>query len=136
MVEMTAAAVRDDRDIEEALASLAREPNGGLVVDGDAFTTSHRERIIALAALNRLPAIYPFRFYAKEGGLSSYGVDFNDQFRQAAAYADCILRGTKPSDLPVQAATKYELLINLKTARAMKLDVSPDMLSIADEIIE
>jgi putative ABC transport system substrate-binding protein len=136
MVEMTAAAVRDDSEIEEALAALGREPDGGFVVDGDGFTTSHRARTVAVAARHRLPAIYPFRIHAVEGGLISYGVDFIDQFRQAASYVDRILRGDKPADLPIQAATKYELVINLKTAKAMGLHISSDMVSIADEVIE
>jgi putative ABC transport system substrate-binding protein len=135
-VELTAAAVRNDADIADVLAALSREPNGGLIVNGDAFTSVHREWIIAVAARHRLPAIYPFRFYATDGGLISYGIDMIDQYRQAATYVDRILRGEKPADLPVQAPTKFELVINLKTARAMGLDVSRDMLSIADEVIE
>jgi len=134
-VELTAAAVRNDADIADVLAALSREPNGGLIVNGDAFTSVHREWIIAVAARHRLPAIYPFR-YATDGGLISYGIDMIDQYRQAATYVDRILRGEKPADLPVQAPTKFELVINLKTARAMGLDVSRDMLSIADEVIE
>jgi putative ABC transport system substrate-binding protein len=118
------------------LAAFAREPNGGLVINGDAFTSVHREQIIAVAARHRLPAIYPYRFYATDGGLISYGVDMIDQYRQAATYVDRILRGEKPADLPVQMPTRFELVINLKTARAMGLDVSRDMLSIADEVIE
>ena len=135
-VELTAAAVRNDADIADVLAALSREPKGGLIVNGDAFTSVHREWIIAVAARHRLPAIYPFRFYATDGGLISYGIDMIDQYRQAATYVDRILRGEKPADLPVQAPTKFELVINLKTARAMGLDVSRDMLSIADEVIE
>ncbi len=136
MIEMIAAAVRDDSDLEEALATLTREPNSGLVVGGDNFTVSHRKQIIALAARYRLPAIFPVISFAAEGGLISYGVDFADGFRQAAGYVDRILRGAKPADLPVQAPVRYELVINLKTARAMGLDVSADMLSIANEVIE
>ena len=135
-VQLTAAAVRDDRDVADVLAAFARKPNGGLIVNGDAFTSVHREQIIAVAARNRLPAIYPYRFYAADGGLISYGVDMIDQYRQAATYVDRILRGEKPADLPVQMPTRFELVINLKTARAMGLDVSRDMLSIADEVIE
>ena len=134
-VELTAAAVRNDADIADVLAALSREPKGGLIVNGDAFTSVHREWIIAVAARHRLPAIYPFR-YATDGGLISYGIDMIDQYRQAATYVDRILRGEKPADLPVQAPAKFELVINLKTARAMGLDVSRDMLSIADEVIE
>jgi putative ABC transport system substrate-binding protein len=120
----------------EISGSFAREPDGGLIINGDAFTSAHRERIIAAAARHRLPGIYPFSFYATEGGLISYGVDMIDQYRQAASYVDRILRGEKPADLPVQAPTKFVLVMNLKTAKAMGLNVSPDMLSIADEVIE
>jgi putative ABC transport system substrate-binding protein len=136
MVEMTAAAVRDDAEVEEALAALGREPNGGLVVNGDGFTTNHRALTVAVAARHRLPATYPFRIHAVEGGLISYGVDFVEQFRQAASYVDRILRGDRPADLPVQAATKYELVVNLKTARALGLTISEQFLNLADEVIE
>jgi putative ABC transport system substrate-binding protein len=135
-VELIATAVRDKSDVEDALAALARVPNSGLVVNNDAFNTAHRARIIALATLHRLPAIYPFRFYATDGGLMSYGYDAIDQFRQAASYVDRILRGDKPADLPVQTPTRYEMVINLKTARAIGLDVPPDLLALADEVIE
>jgi putative tryptophan/tyrosine transport system substrate-binding protein len=136
MIDMIAAAVRNDTELENAVESLAREPNGGLVVGGDAFTTGPRKTIIALASQHRVPAIYPAEFEAKDGGLISYGIDYPDGYRQAAGYVDRILRGAKPADLPVQAPTKYELVINLKTAKAMGLDVSADMLSIANEVIE
>jgi len=135
-VEMIAAAVRDERDVEEALAALARLQNGGLLVNADAFTLHHRQQIIDLATQHRLPAIYSSRSYAMDGGLMSYGIDPIDPYRQAASYVDRILRGEKPADLPVQAPTRFELVINLRTARAMGLDVSRDMLSIADEVIE
>jgi putative ABC transport system substrate-binding protein len=135
-VEVIAAAVRDDSELEEALATLAREPRNGFVLEADAFTADHRRQIIALAARYRLPAIYWSRFFATDGGLISYGIDYPDRFRQAAGYVDHILRGAKPADLPVQAPTKYELVINLKTARAMGLDVSADLLSFANEVIE
>jgi putative tryptophan/tyrosine transport system substrate-binding protein len=118
------------------LAALACVPNSGLVVNADAFTGAHRTRIIALATLHRLPAIYPFRLYASEGGLMSYGYDVTEQFRQAASYVNRILRGEKPADLPVQTPTRYEMVINLKTARAIGLDVPPNVLAIADEVIE
>jgi len=136
MVEMIAAAVRDDSELENAMATLAREPNAGLTVGGDAFTLDHRKQIIALADRYRLPAIYAGDFFAREGGLMSYGVDFADGYRQAAGYVDRILRGAKPADLPVQAPVRYDLVINLKTARAIGLNVSADMLSIANEVIE
>jgi putative ABC transport system substrate-binding protein len=136
MLELTAAAVRDDDEVEDALANLARASNAGLIVNGDAFTAVHRERIIAVATRYRLPAVYPFRFDATDGGLLSYGIDPVEPFRQAATYVDRVLRGDKPADLPVQAPTKFELIVNLKTARAIGLNVSPDLLSIADEVIE
>ena len=135
-VGLIATAVRDDSDIEDALAALARVPNSGLVVNSDAFAAAHRARIIALATLHRLPAIYPSRFYAKDGGLMSYGYDAIDQWRQAASYVDRVLRGEKPADLPVQTPTRYEMVINLKTARALGLDVPPNLLAVADEVIE
>jgi putative ABC transport system substrate-binding protein len=135
-VELSAAAVRNDEDVTEVLADFAREPNGGLIIHGDAFTSAHRERIIAVAARHRLPAIYPYSFYARDGGLISYGADIIDQYRQAGTYVDRILRGAKPADLPVQAPTRFELVINLKTAKAIPIDVSRDMLSIAVEVIE
>jgi putative tryptophan/tyrosine transport system substrate-binding protein len=136
-VELIAAAVHDQTEIDGALATLAREPNYGLIVMPDAFTRLHRERIIAIAAKHRLPVIYPDRSFATVGGLISYGSESPDVgYRQATSYVDRILRGEKPADLPVQALTKYELVINLKTAKALGLKVSPDMLSIADEVIE
>jgi putative ABC transport system substrate-binding protein len=102
----------------------------------DTFTRSHRERIVNLAAEHHVPTIYPERHNARGGGLTSYGVDVTDLYRQAASYVDRILRGERPGDLPVQAPTRFELVINLKTAKALGLNVSPDMLSIADEVIE
>ncbi len=136
MIEMIATAVRDDTELEDALAAFAREPNSGLLPLADPFTVGHRKQIIELATRYRLPAIWNDRGFAADGGLISYGIDFPARFRQAAGYVDRILRGAKPADLPVQAPVRYELVINLKTARAMELDVSADMLSIADEVIE
>jgi len=136
MIEMIAAAVRDDSELEERLAALARESGSGLVVGGDNFTAGHLKQIIALAGRYRLPAIFTARQFAADDGLMTYGIDFADQYRQAAGYVDRILRGAKPADLPVQAPVRYELVINLKTARAIGLDVSADMLSIANEVIE
>jgi len=136
MIEMIAAAVHNDGEIEDMLSALARQPNGGVVVDPDGFTAAHRRQIIAVTARYRLPAIYGSRYIVADGGLFSYGVDVIEPLRQTAAYVDRLLRGEKPADLPVQASTKYELVINLKTARAMGLDVSADMLSIANEVIE
>jgi putative ABC transport system substrate-binding protein len=135
-VELTAGAIRDDAEIEAILAGLAREPGGGLIVMPDVFTRVHRGRIIAVAAEQRLPAIYPYRYEATEGGLIAYGIDATTLYQQAASYIDRVLRGEKPADLPVQAPSKFELVINLKTAKAMGLDLSQDMLSIADEVIE
>jgi putative tryptophan/tyrosine transport system substrate-binding protein len=136
MVEMIAAAVRDDGELEEALAALAREPNSGLLVLADPFTVGHRKQIIELAARHRLPAMWNDRGFSADGGLISYGINFRDRFRQAAGYVDRILRGTKPADLPVQAPTTYELAINLATAKALGLNVSPTLLATADEVIE
>ena len=118
--------VRDAGEIERAVTAFARSSNGGLIVTASALATRHRDLIIALAARHRLPAVYPYRFFVTVGGLISYGPDFVDQYRQAAGYVDRILKGEKPADLPVQAATKYELAINLKTAKALGLTVPPD----------
>jgi putative tryptophan/tyrosine transport system substrate-binding protein len=122
--------------IESVIAALAREPGVGLIVMPDSFNIVHRERIIALAAQNKLPAISPYQFMVAEGGLMSYGVDLVDLFRRAAAYVDRILKGEKPADLPVQAPTKFTLVINLKTAKALGLTVPDKLLVAADEVIE
>jgi putative ABC transport system substrate-binding protein len=135
-VELTAAAAHDDRDIEDALAALARLPNGGLVVNPDTFNRIHRQQIIALTARHRLPAIYGYGYYVADGGLMSYGADPIDHFRQAASYVDRILRGEKPADLPVQAPTKFEMVINLKTAKALGLTIPDTLLATADEVIQ
>jgi putative ABC transport system substrate-binding protein len=113
-----------------------QEKIGALVVLPSIFAATHRERIVALAARHRLPAVYPFRYFAAAGGLIAYGIDANDQYRRAALYIDRILKGEKPADLPVQAPTKYELVINLKTAKALGLEVPPMLLARADEVIE
>ena len=118
------------------MADLAREPNGGVVVMPDAFTLTHLELIVALTARHRLPSIYPFRVFTVNGGLLSYGIDHVDVYRRAASYVDRILRGEKPANLPVQAPTKFELIINLKTARALGLDVPLFLQQRADEVIE
>src|SRR5215469_6513680 len=123
-------------EIESVIGDFAHEPNGGLIVLPGPFINDHRESIIALAARHHLPAIYPFRFFVANGGLVSYGSDPTDLSRQAAVYVDRILKGAKPSDLPVQQPTKFELVINLKTAKALGLDVSPMLLDRADEVIE
>jgi putative ABC transport system substrate-binding protein len=136
-IELTAAPVHDETEIDSALATFAREPNGGLIVMPDAFTRSHRQRIIAVAAQNHLPAIYADRSFATDGGLLSYGADSPDVgYRQAASYVDRILRGDKPADLPVQAPTRFELVINLKTAKALGLTIPESFLNLADAVIE
>ncbi len=135
-VETITAPVRDSFELESIVAAQAREPNGGLIVIPDSFTDAHREEIISLAARYRLPAVYPVRSFAELGGLLSYGVDWTDNFRRAAAYVDRILKGAKPSELPVQAPVKFELVINLKTAKALGLDVPFHFQQLADEVIE
>jgi putative tryptophan/tyrosine transport system substrate-binding protein len=135
-VELTPIDVRDAGEIERGVSDFARRANGGLITPASPFQGVHREGIITLAARHGLPAVYPFRYMVTGGGLMSYGTDLVDQFRQAAAYVDRILKGEKPADLPVQAPTKYELVINLKTARALGLEVPPMLLARADEVIE
>ena len=135
-VEFKRAPVRDVTGIESAVADLAREPNGGVVVMPDAFTLTHLELIVALTARHRLPSIYPFRVFTVNGGLLSYGIDHVDVYRRAASYVDRILRGEKPANLPVQAPTKFDLVVNLKTARALGLDVPLFLQQRADEVIE
>ncbi|MCC6778394.1 MAG: ABC transporter substrate-binding protein [Hyphomicrobiales bacterium] len=130
------AEVRTSDDVERALLSLAREPNGGILVVPELTATIHRALIFRLAISNRLPTVFPFRFQAVDGALASYGPDQVEQYRGAARYADRILRGTKPSDLPVQAPTKFDFIINLKTAKALGLTVSPTLLARADAVIE
>ena len=135
-VDLSAVDVRDAGEIERAVTAFARSSNDGLIVTASALATRHRDLIIALAARLRLPAVYPYRFFVTVGGLISYGPDFVDQYRQAAGYVDRILKGEKPAELPVQAATKYELAINLKTAKALGLTVPPAVLARAGEVIE
>jgi len=130
------AAVRDPADIDRLFDALAREPNGGLMVLPDISMTNYREAIVALAARHRVAAVYPFRFFAVSGGLMSYGTDSAEIFRRAAGYVDRILKGTSPGDLPIRAPTKYELVINLRTAKALGLGVPPTLLARADEVIE
>jgi putative ABC transport system substrate-binding protein len=135
-VQMIATPIQDAAEIERAMDVFSREPNGGLLVMPDVTTNTHRELIIATAARHRLPAVYPFRNFVAEGGLASYGVDIPDLYRRAATHVDRILRGAKPSELPVQAPVKFELALNLKTARALGLEVPPMLLARADEVIE
>ena len=135
-MEAIAAPVRNTSELESAIAAQARAPNGGLVVLTDSFMTVHRVEIISLAARHRLPAVYPYRFFAEDGGLLSYGSDRLDNFRRAASYADRILKGAKPGELPVQSPVKFELVINLKTAKALGLDVPLLLQQRADEVIE
>jgi len=135
-IELASTPVANPGDIERTFAALAREPNAGLVVLPDGTSILHRDLIIALAVRHRLPVIYAFRFFVTAGGLMSYGTDILEQNRQAASYVDRILRGTNPADLPVQAPTKYETVLNLKTAKALGLDVPPTLLVRADEVIE
>jgi putative ABC transport system substrate-binding protein len=135
-VEVSPIDVRDASEIEHAIAAFAREPNGGLIVLSTSLAVAHRERIIASAAHERLPAVYPFRIYVNAGGLVSYGPDKIDPYRRAAGYVDRILKGEKPADLPVQAPTKYELVINLKSAKALGIEVPATLLARADEVIE
>ena len=135
-VEVNPVNVRDADEIERAVAAFARSPNGGLIVTGSGLANVHRDPIITLAARHKLPAVYFERNFVAAGGLISYGADFVDQYRRAAGYVDRILKGEKPADLPVQAPTKYELVINLKTAKALGLDLPSSLLSTADEVIE
>jgi putative ABC transport system substrate-binding protein len=135
-VDVNPIGVREPGDLEGAIAAFARSSNDGLIVTGSALTAVHHKLIVTLAAKHKLPAVYFNRFFVTAGGLISYGNDFLDQYRQAAGYVDRILKGEKPADLPVQAPTKYELLINLKTAKALGLNVPPALLARADEVIE
>jgi putative ABC transport system substrate-binding protein len=122
--------------MERIVAAFARASNGGLIVTGSALAVIHRDLIVKLVARHKLPAVYFARYFVTAGGLISYGPNQLDQFRQAASYVDRILKGEKPADLPVQAPTKYELVINLKTAKALGLEVPPTLLARADEVVE
>ena len=134
-VELSPFGVRDAGDIENSIVAFARRPNSGLIVTGSPLALSHRDLIVTLAAEHKLPAVYYDRFFITAGGLISYGPDLLDQYRRAAGYVDRILRGEKPADLPVQAPTKYELVINLKTAKALGLTIPQSLLLRADEVI-
>jgi putative ABC transport system substrate-binding protein len=135
-VEVSPIGLRTPAEIERGVEGFARQPNGGLIVTPSALSIVHRELIIGLAGRHRLPALYPFRYFASGGGLIAYGPDVVEQYRQAAGYVDRILRGRKPADLPVQAPTKYQLTINLKTAKALGLVVPAKLLARADEAIQ
>ena len=135
-LEGIAAAFHDLTELEAAIAAQAREPNGGLVVTPDGFVASYRSEVISLAARYRLPAVYPFRYFPELGGLLSYGSDQVDNYRRAATYANRILRGEKPSELPVQIPVKFELVVNAKTAKALGLDLPSSFYWRADEVIE
>jgi putative tryptophan/tyrosine transport system substrate-binding protein len=135
-VVLITAPVHSDVEIETTIVALGREPGGGLVVMASPFMTAHRAQIILAAARNNIPAVYQFSYYARDGGLLSYGADQVDISRRAASYVDRILRGAKPGDLPVQIPTKYEMVVNLKTAKALGLTVPPSILLRADEVVE
>ena len=135
-VEVTPVGLHDADEIERAVSAFARSPNGGLIVTAGAATVLHSNLIVTLAARHKLPSVYNERSFAAAGGLASYGPDFVDQYRRAAGYVDRILKGEKPADLPVQAPTKYVLVINLKTAKLLGLEVPPTLLARADEVIE
>jgi putative ABC transport system substrate-binding protein len=135
-VEPIAARVKDADEIASAIAAVAREPGGSMIVMPDAFNTVHCQLIILLSARHALPAIYPYRYQAVEGGLLSYGVDDIDLMRRAAPYVDRILKGEKVADLPVQAPVKFDLVINLRAARVLGLTMPPTLLAIADEVVE
>jgi len=135
-IELSVAGLEEVGEIEQSITEFARGSNGGLVVTASQFGANHPALIAELAARHKLPAVYPFRYFVSRGGLMSYGPDFVGQFRQAAGYVDRILKGEKPANLPVQAPTRYELVINLKAAKALGLTVSPTLLARADEVIE
>ena len=135
-ISLTLADVRNATDIERAITPFAQHPNGGMIVLPNAVTQLHRDLIIGLAAQYKLPAIYSYRLFTRSGGFISYGVDLADQYRQAASYVDLILKGAKAGDLPVQLPTKYELIVNLKTAKALGLTIPEAFLQTADEVIE
>jgi len=135
-VEVAAAPLRDDAGIEPAIETLSRQPDTGLIFPPDGFTELHSKQIVEIVARHRLPAIYNEGDFLEDGGLMSYSQNFDEQFRQAASYVDRILRGAKPGDLPIQLPTKFKLIINLTTAKALGLTVPPTLLALADEVIE
>jgi putative tryptophan/tyrosine transport system substrate-binding protein len=135
-VELTSTGVRNTVEIERSIDVIAGTPDGGIIVLPGPGTAARRDRIIALAEQHRLPAVYPFRYWVVSGGLASYGIDNVELYRLAASYVDRILKGEKPADLPVQHATKFQLVINLKTAKTLGLEIPPMLLARADEVIE
>ena len=135
-MEVSPVDVRDVSEIERVVTEFARAPNGGLIVTAGAAGIRHRDLIVALAGRHRLPSVYPYVHFATGGGLASYGPDPHDQFRRAAGYVDRILKGEKPADLPVQVPTRYELVINLRTAKALGLTIPPTLFARADDVIE
>jgi putative tryptophan/tyrosine transport system substrate-binding protein len=135
-IELIPTPVDNVAELEQSISGIARQGNGGLLVLPGGFTIAHRDRVIALAAEHRLPAVYPWRYFVMDGGLMSYGINVVDLFQQSASYVDRILRGAKPADLPVQVPTRYETVVNLKTAKALGLVVPPGLLVAADEVIE
>ena len=135
-IELTPLDVRDESELERAVALFARKPNGGIIITASPTARINRQQVIALVAQHRLPTVYPFRYFVSDGGLVCYGPNIIEQFRLAADYVSRILKGEKPAEMPVQAPTKYELLINLKTAKALGLTVPPTLLARADEVIE
>jgi putative ABC transport system substrate-binding protein len=135
-VELSSISSRAKDEIERAIISFARQPYGGLIMTGSTTAAARRDVLVTLITRQKLPAVYPYRYYAASGGLVSYGPDTVDQYQRAAGYVDRILRGEKPTDLPVQASTKYALVINLKTAKALGLSVPPALIARADEVIE
>jgi ABC-type uncharacterized transport system substrate-binding protein len=135
-VETNVMPVHNGAELESAVAAFAAKPGGGLIILPDLFNTSHRDTIVVLAARHRMPVVYPFRYFATSGGLISDGVDTGDLYRRSASYVDRILKGAKPGELPIQAPSKFELVINMKTAKALGLDVPPMLLARADEVIE
>lgn len=135
-IDLMVSPIRDAAEIDQALTAVSGEPKGGLIVSPDPFTISNRGLIISLAARHRLPAIYGYRFFAADGGLLSYGHDIDEPFRRAPSYVDKILRGANPADLPIQLPTKFELIINLNTAKALGLTIPLQLLDRADELIE
>jgi putative tryptophan/tyrosine transport system substrate-binding protein len=135
-IDLSVISVREIGEVEQAIAAFGRDANGGLILTANGFIANHNDQMVGLAVRHKLPAISPFRYFVAVGGLMSYGPDLTDPYRRAAGYVDRILKGEKPADLPVQAPTKYELAINLKTAKALGLTVPPTLLARADEVIE